>query len=159
MTSGRVVRLSYGVTTTGIVTVLTLSLAGCQAAENAVDQASRAAVEAASEATASVAAKAVGAAVTSTLAQSGVQLTEPPTCTNDLAVDGVSVTAEGSVECTAVTTNGRDVDASFEGSLSPTSCVGTLTVNVQGQAPITTPRLDGCKIGRLVGGTAEGSSE
>lgn len=133
-------------------------LAGCQAAQDVADQAAEAASKAASQATSEAASKAVGAAVTSSLSRAGVTLASPPDCTSDLQVDGVAVTANGTVDCTATTTDGKNVSAAFDGSLSLNSCIGTLTIDVEGRDPITVPRLDGCKIAAVLGGAAEGAS-
>ncbi len=129
-------------------------LAGCQAAQDVVNEAAQAASEATSEA----ASKAIASSVTSRLKQAGVNLQAPPDCTPNLTVDGVAVTAQGTVACTAITQDGKDVEATFEGSLSPTSCIGTLTIAVQGRDPITVPRIDGCRIAAVLGGAAEGAA-
>jgi hypothetical protein len=136
------------------VASVALLLAGCQAAQDAVNEAA----QSASEATATAAGKAIGTSVTARLKQAGVTLDGPPDCTPDLTVDGLTVTAEGTVDCTATTQDGKAVAASFSGSLSPTSCIGTLTITVEGRDPITVPKIDGCRIAAVLGGVGEGAA-
>jgi Flp pilus assembly protein TadG len=141
----------------GAAIVLAGSMAGCSAAQDAVQGAADAAADAAAQATNEAASAAIASAVEAQLAKANIDLAAPPECTGDLDVDGVAVTAQGTVDCTAETTGGQAVAAAFDGSLSPTSCIGTLTVDVEGREPITVPEIDGCKIARLVG-ALEGAS-
>lgn len=140
-----------------VVAAVAVASAACSAAQDAVQGAADAAAAAASQATDEAASAAVAAGVESELRKAGVDLAAPPDCTPDLTVDGVAVTAEGTVTCDAQTTKGKAVAADFAGTLSPTSCIGTLTVKVEGRDPIKVPRIDGCKIARLVG-AVEGSA-
>lgn len=137
-----------------VIVAIGLSLGGCQTAKDAVNEAA----QSASQATSTAAGKAIGASVTARLKEAEITLAGPPSCTPDLKVDAVAVTAQGTVECTATTQDGKSVEATFEGSLSPTSCIGTLTIAVQGRDPITVPKIDGCRIAAVLGGAAEGAS-
>jgi hypothetical protein len=145
---------SIGALVALVVLVAAPTLAGCQTARDAVNEAA----QAASQATEAAAGKAIASSVTARLNEAGIKLAGPPDCTPDLTVDGVAVTAQGTVACTATTTDGKNVSASFEGSLSPTSCIGTLTIDVEGRDPITVPKIDGCRIAAVLGGAAEGAA-
>jgi hypothetical protein len=133
-------------------------LSGCGAAQDAVDQAAAAAEAAASRATASAAGAAVQAAVERELERRDIPLEGPPDCATNLSVDAVAVSASGTVTCTATTTNGRAVEAVFDGTLTPTSCPGELRIEVEGRADIDVPRIDGCRIAQVLGGVAEGAA-
>jgi hypothetical protein len=135
-----------------------VALPGGSAAETIVDEAAQAAQEAASEATSTAATAAVEAAIGRELARLDIALEGSPDCTSDLQADGVALTAEGTVTCTAQTTRGQSVDAVFSGTLSPTSCIGDLTVDVDGRREVDIPRIDGCRIAQVLGGAAEGAS-
>jgi Flp pilus assembly protein TadG len=145
----------------GAVLVVALAtsaaLVGCDQAQSVVDQAAGAARQAADSATADAATAAIGSATTAALGQAGITLVSPPDCTGDLTVEVAEVTASGTVTCVARTTERKAVRSVFEGSLTPTSCVGSLRIEVQGREPIVVPAIDGCRIDQIVGGSGEGS--
>ena len=138
--------------------ILTLGLlTGCDQAQSVVDQAAGAARQAAESATADAATAAIGTATSSALGEAGITLVSPPDCTSDLSVDAVQVKASGTITCVGRTTESQAVRSAFEGSLTPTSCIGTLRIEVQGREPIEVPKIDGCRISQILGGSAEGS--
>jgi len=137
---------------------LALSLAACDQAQGVVDQAAGVARQAAESATADAASAAIGTATAKALSSTGITLVSPPDCTSDLTVDGVAVKASGTVTCVARTTDRRAVRSVFDGSLTPKSCVGSLTISIQDREPIKIDQVDGCRIAQIVGGTGEGSA-
>jgi hypothetical protein len=139
-----------------LLTVIAL-LSGCSLAQDAVDEATRVAQEAANEATSAAANAAIEAAIGRELGRLGLRLDGTPDCTSDLQADGVALTAEGTITCTGRTTKGGTVDAVFTGTLSPTSCIGALTVDVDGRREVDVPRVDGCRIAQVLGGIGEGA--
>lgn len=132
-------------------------LTGCDQAQSVVDQAAGAARQAAESATADAATAAIGTATANALGQAGIALVSPPDCTSDLSVEVSAAKATGTITCVARTTEREAVRSVFDGSLTPTSCVGALKIEVQGREPIEVPKIDGCKIAQIVGGAGEGS--
>ncbi len=115
------------------VTAAVLALSGCSDVQDAVDSATN-----------NAAAEAIESILSDQLAAHGIELDGPPECDPDLSVEGVG--AEGSVDCSARTTEGFEVSATFEGSLDTSGCTGSLVVTVDGDEVLNESNLAGCSI-------------
>jgi hypothetical protein len=92
----------------------------------------------------SAGAVAVEKVVAEQLARNGVSLETGPVCTPDLARDGAGLS--GTVNCVGTTTDGRDVNADFEGSISTSGCDGTLVVMVGAERVVDVRAPEGCAV-------------
>lgn len=91
-----------------------------------------------------LAGKALDAGIRDQLDGLGIELDGDPSCTTDFTRDGAQVT--GGADCTAETTSGDGVDASFSGSLSPSGCDGTLTITVAGEQVADLAEIPDCSV-------------
>jgi hypothetical protein len=113
------------------------SVGGCSAASDRADQA-------VDEISGSAGAVAVERFVADELARNGVMLETGPVCTPDLDRNGT--TLSGTVECVGTTTDGRDVNANFEGSLSTAGCDGTFVIMVGAERVVDVTAPEGCSV-------------
>ncbi|WP_147304705.1 hypothetical protein [Thermasporomyces composti] len=108
---------------------------GCGTVEEAVGQVS-----------AEAAARAIGGTVGRLLADHGIRLDGKPRCSADMSVVEGDAALDGTVRCTGRTSTGQDIEATFDGSVSTTSCTGSLIVTVGGRQIIQTPDLPACEL-------------
>lgn len=132
-------------------------VAGCSSAQEVVDGAAEAAQQQARAVTIDAAVAAVSDAVQRAASAAGLVVEGAPSCRPDLEVDVVEVVADGTVACTGRTTGGTAYTATFDGRLSTDSCVGSLTIEVDGRAPVVVPEVDGCRLVAVVGGALVGA--
>jgi hypothetical protein len=121
---------------TQLVCVVGIAVAGCSGGSDGADQADGI--------SGSAGAVAVEKVVAEQLVRNGVSLETGPVCTPDLDRDGS--TLSGTVECIGTTTDGRDVNANFEGSLSTSGCDGTLVVMVGAERVVDVRAPEGCAV-------------
>jgi hypothetical protein len=115
--------------------VLALVTSGCGTVEEAVGQVS-----------AEAAARAIGGTVGRLLADHGIRLDGKPRCSADMSVVEGSTTLDGTVRCTGRTSTGQEIEANFDGSVSTTSCTGSLTITVGDKQVVQTPDLPACEL-------------
>jgi hypothetical protein len=119
-----------------MVCVVVAAVAGCSGGSDGADQNDGI--------SGSAGAVAVEKVVAEQLARNGVSLETGPVCTPDLERDGASLS--GTVNCVGTTTDGRDVNADFEGSISTSGCDGTLVVMVGAERVVDVRAPEGCAI-------------
>ena len=117
--------------------LLGASVTGCSAASDEADRAT-------GEISGSAGAVAVERFVAEELGRHGLMLETGPVCTPHLDRDGASLS--GTVECVGTATDGRDVNASFEGSLSTAGCDGTFVVLVGTERVVDVTAPEGCSV-------------
>jgi hypothetical protein len=122
-----------------LVCVVVVAAAGCSGGSDS-------AADGGNGISGSAGAVAVEKVVAEQLARNGVSLETGPVCTPDLDRQGSSLS--GTVECIGTTTDGRDVNASFEGSLSTSGCDGTLVVMVGAERVVDVAAPEGCSVVR-----------
>lgn len=115
--------------------MLALVVSGCGTVEEAVGQVSTEA-----------AARAIGGTVGRLLADHGIRLDGNPRCSADMSLVKGEATLDGMVRCTGQTSTGQDIEASFDGSVSTSSCTGSLTITVGGRQVVQTPDMPGCEL-------------
>lgn len=92
----------------------------------------------------SMAASALEEGISQQLANEGIELESGPDCSTDLSRDGT--TLSGTADCDGTTTEGRDVTATFDGTLSGSGCEGTFTVEVDGERVVDSQEVPECSV-------------
>ncbi|HEY9411860.1 MAG TPA: hypothetical protein VIP77_19935 [Jiangellaceae bacterium] len=91
-----------------------------------------------------LASKALDAGIRDELDRVGITLADDPECTTDFNRDGTTLT--GNADCTAETTGGEAVDATFDGTLEPSGCSGSLVVSVAGEQVVDVAEIPDCSV-------------
>ena len=91
-----------------------------------------------------LAGQALDSGIRDQLAEQGVELAGDPECQTDFTREGGTVSGGG--DCSAETTGGEAVEASFTGTLSTSGCEGTLTITVAGQQVVDLAEIPDCSV-------------
>jgi hypothetical protein len=116
-----------------ILAAALLAVAGCSAIEDKI-------TDSANE----LAADALASGVEARLAEAGVQLQEEPDCETDLRRDGATLT--GTATCDAVTVDGFNAHATFDGTLTSAGCTGTVSIEVEGRVVVDGRDVPDCSV-------------
>ncbi len=92
----------------------------------------------------SVASNALEQGIREQLADAGIELDGDPDCSTDLSQDGT--TLAGTADCAAMTVDGQDATATFDGTLSSSGCSGTVTIAVEGRTVVDSQEVPDCSV-------------
>jgi hypothetical protein len=92
----------------------------------------------------SMASRALADGVRDQLSQAGIELEGDPDCSTNLSRDGATLV--GTATCDAVTIEGHEATATFDGTLSSGGCTGTVTVEVDGRTVLDESEVPDCSI-------------
>lgn len=116
-----------------LLPLIALTLLGASACSEQLDQAAN-----------DVASEALERAITSQLENHSVTLEDGPDCDANFDRDGT--TLSGDANCAGTTSDGQAVDATFDGTLSTSSCSGSLNVQVDGEAVAEVAEIPDCSV-------------
>lgn len=116
-----------------LAAVAVLAVSGCSEIGERID-----------EATDEAAANVLEDAVRDQLSNAGIELEGDPECETDLSRD--DTTLSGTADCTGTTVDGQDAIATFDGTLSPNGCEGSLVVEVDERQVVDVAEIPGCSV-------------